>query len=806
MASPVHGGLPEPASSQSIRSELSGSAGNVVQARDISGGVHFHDATPSLQARPAQLPGDVSGFVNRAHQLQSLDGMVAGDDAGEPGALRVAMVVGTAGVGKTSLAVHWAHRIRSRFPGGQLYVNLHGYDPVPPVPPADVLARFLRALGIPLERIPPGEDERAALFRSAVADRKVLVILDNAATAGQIRPLLPGDGSSLVVITSRTRLSGLAVRIGAHRVSVETLSQAESIELLRAVLSRYRVGDDEAALAELARLCAYLPLALRIAAERAAARPRMPLRELIADLRDESGLWDALSAEDAPGPAEAEAVRTVFHWSYRALSPEAARLFRLLGLNPGLDFALPAAAALAELPAAQARRLLDTLAGAHLLEECGHNRYQFHDLLRAYALDQAQREEPEESRREALRRVLAWYLHAAATAAQASAGAYRLPVTLEPMPETITVPVFDDGKSAITWYEAERENLTTAVHAAAHARMHRIAWQISAVLTPIIVDREPADTWLPAQQAALAAARRSSDRYGEAITLENLGIAHRHLYHLPEAAEALSAALAAYDDVHDTLGQMRCANGLGVVHLFARRLDDAVAGFEHAAALATEHEDQQAYAGAFTRNIAWALLERGDLQHAEPLLHQALGLLRAAGEPLEEAEALTLLAALYRRQERLAQARAVAERALAIAGEVEGTLFEALALLELGRIAVAQRENGEALGHLHQAAALFQRIGRADLQAAVWDATGEAYRGLERWQEAADFHRRAATEHRTRADRWSLALSLADLAAAQAQLQDATEALTNRREAIELLTAFTDPIATAKRAEFERDT
>lgn len=334
------------------------------------------------------------------------------------------------------------------------------------------------------------------------------------------------------------------------------------------------------------------------------------------------------------------------------MSPEAARLFRLLGLHPGLDFGLPAVAALADLPHAQARRLLDTLAGAHLLEECGHNRYQFHDLLRAYSLDQAQREEPDEARREALVRVLGWYLHTAAAAAQASAGAYNLLIALEPPPAPINVSVFDDGKAAIAWFETERDNLMTAARAAAQVQLLRIAWQIPAVLTSIIVDREPADTWLPVQQTALAAARQSGDRYGEAITLENLGIALRHLYRLSEAADQLGAALARYEDIGDPLGQMRCANGLGVVHLFARRLDDAVASFQHAVAVATEQGDQQVYAGAFTRNVAWALLEQGDLQRAETSLREALGLLRGASEPLEEAEALTLLAAVYRRMGR----------------------------------------------------------------------------------------------------------------------------------------------------------
>ncbi|MFB7274065.1 tetratricopeptide repeat protein [Streptomyces sp. NPDC056244] len=717
--------------------------------------------------------------------------------------LRLALIVGTAGVGKTSLAVRWAHRVRERFPDGQLYVNLHGYDPGPPVAASDVLVRFLRALDIPVERIPSGEEPRAELFRSSMAERRILVVLDNAATASQIRPLLPGAPNCLVVITSRSRMSGLVAREGAHRVSVETLSQAESVQLLRTVLAGYRPSDKDAELAELARLCAQLPLALRIVAERAAARPRMPLRDLIADLRDESGLWDALSAEDEHGPEETDAVRTVFAWSYRSLTSQAARMFRLLGLHPGPDFSLEAAAALAAIPLVTARRQLDTLAGAHLLEESGHHRYQFHDLLRAYALDQAQSEEPREERGAALERVLGWYLHSAAAAAQAGSSTYALSVALQPLAQNVTAATFEGNRAAIAWYETERANLVAAVQAACAAGMDRIAWQIPAVLTMIIADREPADTWLPAQQMALEAARRAGDRYGEAVTLDNLGIAYRHLFRLTQAENHFSMALTAFQDLGDTFGHARAANGLGVTHMFAHHADQAAARFEEALELVREL-DSRAYTGSFTRNLGWALLGRGDLTRAEALLRQAADTLSEAGEPLEQAEALTLLAAAYSRSHRFEAAGDAAEQALAIAGESDGALFEALALLELGRISLARTEATEALSHLQQAAALFQRVGRPDLQAAAWDATGEAYLLLGRTGDATDFHRQAASAHRSRGDQWSLAVALAHLADTLAQDGNLPEAREHRREAVRLLANFSGPSAEAKRTELER--
>ncbi len=344
---------------QSNRAEVSGPA-DLVQARDVFGGVHFHNGEDQAVAPPRQLPGDVRGFVNRSAELTALDRLLV-EDTGPVG-VTLSVIAGTAGVGKTALALRWAHRVRHRFPDGQLHVNLRGYDPGEPARPEQVLERFLRALGVPPAAIPADLDDRAALYRSRLADRRILVVLDNAASVGQVRPLLPGSDSCLVIVTSRSRLSGLVTRDGGRRLTVRMLTEDDAITLLRELTREFRAGDDPEHLAELARLCARLPLALRIAAERAASRPYMPLDELIRDLRDESALWTALTAEENE---EADAVRAVFAWSYRALDPAAARMFRLLGLHPGSEFSLPAAAALAGEPANQVRQRIDALVGAH---------------------------------------------------------------------------------------------------------------------------------------------------------------------------------------------------------------------------------------------------------------------------------------------------------------------------------------------------------------------------------------------------------------------------------------------------------
>jgi hypothetical protein len=414
----------------------------VVQAGSVSGGIHFHDHGGQRQGglTPQQLPGSVRTFVNRTEEMRRLDVVLADGDAQHRRVVAVCVIAGTAGVGKTSLALHWSHQVQDHFPDGQLYVNLRGYDPGQPLTALEALHRFLAALGVPASAAPADAEAAAALYRSLLADRRMLIVLDNAASAAQVRPLLPGDSRCLTVVTSRGRLSGLAIREGAHRLTLGTLPEPEAVALLRAVTAGFRPEDDPDKLVELARLCARLPLALRIAAERAASHPYMRLDELIADLCDESGLWEALSSGDEE---ESEAVRSVFAWSYRALPPDAAKLFRLLGLHPGSEFSIGAVCALAGISMRRTRQFLDVLFGAHLLEHTAPDRYEFHDLLRAYAADQAQADEDESGRRAALRRVLDWYLHTA-DAAQSWLKPAEDHVALDPPAEGVTPLSFTD--------------------------------------------------------------------------------------------------------------------------------------------------------------------------------------------------------------------------------------------------------------------------------------------------------------------------------------------------------------------------
>ncbi len=343
------------------------------------------------RSTPAQLPADVHAFTGRARELAELDrlltspvgrGIEAGqsDLASQADAAPIAVVSGTAGVGKSALALRWARQARGAFPGGQLYVNLRGYDPGQPVPPADALAGFLRALGTAGPDIPPDEDDRAAAYRTAADGRRLLILLDNAATVEQVRPLLPGSPSCAVVVTSRDSLTGLVARHGARRLDLDLLPPGDAVGLLRNLIGK-RVDDDPGSAATLAGQCAWLPLALRLAAELACDRPATPLTQLAAGLADQRRRLDLLNAGGDPRTA----IRGIFSWSYRQLPDGAARAFRLLGMHPGPDFDAFAAATLTGTTLEQARQVLDQLARAHLIHPTSPGRYGMHDLLRAYA-------------------------------------------------------------------------------------------------------------------------------------------------------------------------------------------------------------------------------------------------------------------------------------------------------------------------------------------------------------------------------------------------------------------------------------
>ncbi|MGH3682708.1 MAG: BTAD domain-containing putative transcriptional regulator, partial [Natronosporangium sp.] len=372
-------------------------------------------AISGSQVVPKQLPAGVDGFTGREAALTVLNHLIRDDDQGRAtGTVAIAAITGAAGVGKTALAVHWAHQVADRFPDGQLYLNLRGFGPsgAAALDPADAARRCLDALGVPPHRVPADLDAQLGLYRSLLAGRRMLIVLDNARDADQVGPLLPGSPTCLALVTSRDQLARLVATTAASSVLLDLLTVDEARGLLAHRLGADRVAAEPQATDEIITRCARLPLALAIAAARATTNPAFPLRALASELRDAQSGLDTLTVGD-PGTE----VRTVFSWSYRVASPAAARLFRLLGLHPGPDLRLPAAASLAGLPAARTRPLLAELTRAHLLTEHAPGRYTFHDLLRAYATELSQAHDSHQQRQPAVRRMLDHYLHTGHTAA-----------------------------------------------------------------------------------------------------------------------------------------------------------------------------------------------------------------------------------------------------------------------------------------------------------------------------------------------------------------------------------------------------
>nr|WP_261951941.1 tetratricopeptide repeat protein [Streptomyces nigrescens] len=711
----------------------------------------------------------------------------------------MAVITGTAGVGKTSLALHWAHTIRPHYPGGELYANLRGYAVDSPVAPEKVLGRFLEDLGVPAALVPVERERRESMFRSLLADRRMLIILDNAMDSGQVRPLLPGSAACLTVVTSRDDLSGLVAQQGALRVRLETFPAADAITLLRTATADYRGRDRRADLAELAGLCARLPLALRIAAERAASWPSMPLSELIDDLRDESALWNVLTADEKGGP---EAMRSVFEWSYRALPAPAARLFRILGLHPGNEFGLPAVAGMAGVEPSEARARLDTLVSAHLLERRPAGRYEFHDLLRAYAADQARKVESESERKAILERCLTWYLHAADAAQSVIAPFDRYHLD-DRFPAPDPQLRFDRYEPAFQWYRTESGNLVTAVRVAAESGFPGLAWRLAVVLRAVYMHHNAFDDWAVTARIAVDAAVRAGELDGQAEALESLGKSAFQALRLDEARDCHRSALAIRRQLGDRRGTAVSVNALGLLGLRLRRLDEARAHFEDSGAIFRELGDRR-WTALLHSNLAESLCELGRYDDAVRILEAALADFRALGDRGSEGNALFLLCWARRGTDDLEAAGQAIGAALAIAGTEDNQVWRGHWLMESARLELARRNPEVSLRLCRESAAIQRKLGDRAREALAQDGAGEACQALGRHEEAVELHRRAVALHRGLDGRWQLACALHNLADALDARGEHEEARAAGEEARGLLSAFDDPGAAARSRRLDR--
>jgi DNA-binding SARP family transcriptional activator/uncharacterized protein HemY len=671
-----------------------------------------------VEVVPRQLPAAVGFFTGRGRELAALTSLLGPEPGVWAPELVISAIGGTGGVGKTALAVQWAHRVADRFPDGQLYVNLRGYDVDQPVPAADALAGFLRALGMASERIPAETEERASAYRSLLAGRRVLVVLDNARTEEQVRPLLPGGSSCAVVVTSRDTLAGLVARDGAVRLELDLLPPQQAGALLRELIGD-RVDADPDAAAALAACCCRLPLALRLAAELANARPGVSLAALADELADVQSRLDLL---DAGGDVRT-AIRTVFSWSYRHLDDDAARAFRMAGLHPGPDFGAYAVAALTGTTVAVAGRLLGELTRAHLIQPAGPGRYCMHDLLRGYARELAAEHDLDDRRRAVLTGLFDYYLYTAASAVNAllPAERNRRPAISPPI---VAVPQVSDATAARAWLDAERANLVAAATQAATHGWPGHATLLSATLYRYL---DLGGYYVEASTihaCARRAARDTGDRAAEAATLNCLGVVDWRQGRYPHATSCFRDSLALYREAGDRAGEGRVLVSLALVELAQGRYPQAAGHHRQALALFRESGDRIGEARTLV-NLGNVELRQGRYPQAAGHHRQALALFRESGDRIGEADALDSLGNVELRQGRYPEATSHVEQALALCRETGDRTSEADAQESLGNIELRQGRYPQATSHLEQALALFRETGYRTGEAGVLNSFGE---------------------------------------------------------------------------------
>ncbi|WP_406629963.1 AfsR/SARP family transcriptional regulator [Amycolatopsis sp. WGS_07] len=649
---------------------------------------------------PRQLPAPPRLFTGRAEALARLDTTLRRQ--GEP--LRTIVISGMGGMGKTWLALHWAHQHLDHFPDGQLYVDLRGFSPAQgPVPTETAVRGFLAALGVSPAAIPPEPEAQAGLYRSLVAGKRMLVVLDNAADSAHVLDLLPGTGGCVTLVISRRRLTGLMTTHRADPLDLDALPDGEAAELLAALVGRDRTAAEPEALLELIACCAGLPLALGVVAVRAAAHPRFPLAALADELREASTRLDALDSGELT-----TRVRTVLSWSDRTLDPATAAVFALTGLAPGPEIGLPAAANLTGLATDRVRAVFRELENAYLVQQCAPGRYRMHDLIRLYAGEQARRQ-PEAGRSAALRRLVDYYLHTAHIADNLLEPSQT--VELDPPGDGCRPCRLPDIPAALAWFDKEHPSLVAAQRLAADNDWHAPAWQLAWVLDNFLLARGRLHDHVHTWRIGLAAAQRLKDPAAQALARQRLGLA------------CSRAGLHA-----EALTHLRCALSI------ARRTRDR-------RDLAHTH-----------RFLAKAWGEIGDNHQALSHSTIALRLFRLSGSPVWEAIGLNQAGWFHARCDEPDRARAYCERANLLFTQHRDREGQMVTLHSLGYIAHRDGRDAQAIDHYQQAIALCRDIGRTYTEADILEHLGHAYAALGRhgdahriWDQALDLYR---TQHR----------------------------------------------------------
>lgn len=658
-----------------FRNDFSGQSDTVVQAGTVHGGVHFHGGGRPTFTAPRQLPPGVAGFVGRESSLAVLDTLVTD---GSP-RVGISIITGPPGVGKTALALHWAHRVRRRFPDGDLYIDMRGHGPQKSLSFEQGIDVFLRSLSVPKEAIPVDVEERTALFRSILGDKRILVVIDNVASVQQIRHLLPGSSRCVVLITSRSRLASLVAREGAKRVTLDVLSPEDAVRLLSEAIGEDRVDANPTAALRLAELCSYLPLALRVVGEQAASRPHASVADLVDELESEHSRLDSLASQED----ELVDVRAVFSWSYRALTPDQQKVFRLLGLHPGAEIADVAVGALVDAPVPHIRSQLRGLSAAHLVQQIAPDRYRLHDLLRAYSRERALRELAQRERTHAIRRVLGWYL-LAADAGRRAILPYSHAIPLVGA-TTAAPPRFSAAEEAMAWYERERLNLLGALQQACDLGQYDIAWKLPVVADGFFELASYWTEWESIHREGLDAARAVGDILGEASNLLCLGDAHWRGNSLDSALDHYRRAVDLSRQIHDGWLEGFASRGVGLVHQERGQWAQAAGYFQEALGIFRAHGIRRGE-GMSLLSLGKVRFAQADLDAAVDDCRQAIEIFTEIGDAWTQAWGMLPFGQALSGLGRLAEAEANYRRAASIFAGFRDRRSQATCLVELGQI------------------------------------------------------------------------------------------------------------------------
>jgi tetratricopeptide (TPR) repeat protein len=663
--------------------------------------LHTQPSDPLVRRVPRELPATAGPFIGRISELHELTCVLDTADLHA-----IVVISGMAGVGKTTLCVNWAHRVVDRFPDGQLYVNLRGFDPShAPLSPADAVRGFLDAFGYPPDRLPLSLDAQASLYRSIMSDRRALIVLDNALNAGQVRPLLPGNSQSLVLVTSRDRLTGLVVGHAARSIELGLLNHRDACEVITSRLSQ--TSQDPQALDELATRCGGLPLALSIVGARAASRPTFPIATLVEELQTERRQLDLLTTGDP-----ATTARTVLACSYHALDADSQRVFRLLGLQTGTEISLYAAASLTDLSVSRARHVLHDLSRVHLLDEPTPTRFGFHDLVREFASDCAHADEPEPDRRLAVHRLIDYYLHAALAGDDLLGPHRRRIIRKQPLPGVVTLK-FSHYQEAMDWFRVEHAALVGAVDTAVELGLDDLAWQLPWALSTYMRRTGHLHDRAAVQRAASAAARRLGNREAEAITSRLLGNVINRLGSYDEAIDLHNHALTLLQEPDDVAERADTLLARGRVLSRMGRFDDARADAAAAYRFALAAESRDLQAGALTMGAHCTSVLGRPTEGAETC-KQALVIYREIGNPEGIADALCTLALALQLAGEPAQAVEHYRESIRLDYELDDRYYTAYALNNVGDSYWDLGQSAAAVEAWEQALAIFDQLNQPD--------------------------------------------------------------------------------------------